>query len=156
MVEKLERGVGIEALDVATGNRVFIVDIGFSTSAAPGLVFVGRMVHFDHFAFSTGTIVPIAEVPKKERAEWLAEHSKKLAEALKSSTRAQWSELTAAWIRDCLSNGVSSQISYQEPNSRLDQGSREPPLSSKKTVGRNDPCPCGSGKKYKKCHGFGA
>ena len=25
--------------------------------------------------------------------------------------------------------------------------------SSKKEVGRNDPCPCGSGKKYKKCHG---
>jgi uncharacterized protein YecA (UPF0149 family) len=22
-------------------------------------------------------------------------------------------------------------------------------------VGRNDPCPCGSGKKYKKCHGRG-
>jgi preprotein translocase subunit SecA len=24
-----------------------------------------------------------------------------------------------------------------------------------KKVGRNDPCPCGSGKKYKKCHGAG-
>jgi preprotein translocase subunit SecA len=23
-------------------------------------------------------------------------------------------------------------------------------------VGRNDPCPCGSGKKYKKCHGSAA
>jgi preprotein translocase subunit SecA len=23
-------------------------------------------------------------------------------------------------------------------------------------VGRNDPCPCGSGKKYKKCHGVAA
>jgi preprotein translocase subunit SecA len=22
-----------------------------------------------------------------------------------------------------------------------------------KKVGRNDPCPCGSGRKYKKCHG---
>ncbi|MDQ3389151.1 MAG: SEC-C metal-binding domain-containing protein, partial [Gemmatimonadota bacterium] len=22
-----------------------------------------------------------------------------------------------------------------------------------KEVGRNDPCPCGSGKKYKQCHG---
>ncbi|MBQ5700827.1 MAG: SEC-C domain-containing protein [Alistipes sp.] len=22
-----------------------------------------------------------------------------------------------------------------------------------KKVGRNDPCPCGSGKKYKHCHG---
>lgn len=26
----------------------------------------------------------------------------------------------------------------------------------KPKVGRNDPCPCGSGKKYKKCHGAGA
>lgn len=28
-----------------------------------------------------------------------------------------------------------------------------PPIVFPK-VGRNDPCPCGSGKKYKKCHGF--
>ncbi|MDR1561946.1 MAG: preprotein translocase subunit SecA [Dysgonamonadaceae bacterium] len=27
------------------------------------------------------------------------------------------------------------------------------PIRSEKTVGRNDPCPCGSGKKYKNCHG---
>ncbi|KKQ82903.1 MAG: Protein translocase subunit SecA [Parcubacteria group bacterium GW2011_GWB1_38_8] len=27
------------------------------------------------------------------------------------------------------------------------------PIVSKANVGRNDPCPCGSGKKYKKCHG---
>ncbi len=27
------------------------------------------------------------------------------------------------------------------------------PASSGNTVGRNDPCPCGSGKKFKKCHG---
>lgn len=27
------------------------------------------------------------------------------------------------------------------------------PVRSEKTVGRNDPCPCGSGKKYKNCHG---
>ena len=27
------------------------------------------------------------------------------------------------------------------------------PLRAKPPVGRNDPCPCGSGKKYKKCHG---
>ena len=29
--------------------------------------------------------------------------------------------------------------------------SRKPAVSAK--IGRNDPCPCGSGKKYKKCHG---
>ncbi len=27
------------------------------------------------------------------------------------------------------------------------------PIRVEKTVGRNDPCPCGSGKKYKNCHG---
>jgi len=27
------------------------------------------------------------------------------------------------------------------------------PVASGQKVGRNDPCPCGSGKKYKKCHG---
>jgi preprotein translocase subunit SecA len=27
------------------------------------------------------------------------------------------------------------------------------PVRTEKKVGRNDPCPCGSGKKYKKCHG---
>ena len=25
-----------------------------------------------------------------------------------------------------------------------------------KKIGRNDPCPCGSGKKFKKCHGSGS
>ena len=27
------------------------------------------------------------------------------------------------------------------------------PVKAEKKVGRNDPCPCGSGKKYKKCCG---
>ena len=30
------------------------------------------------------------------------------------------------------------------------------PVRAEKTVGRNDPCPCGSGKKYKNCHGQNA
>ena len=29
-------------------------------------------------------------------------------------------------------------------------------VRSGEKIGRNDPCPCGSGKKYKKCHGAGA
>ena len=40
--------------------------------------------------------------------------------------------------------------------SRGQEKKREKPQTVRKTgheVGRNDPCPCGSGKKYKKCHG---
>jgi preprotein translocase subunit SecA len=34
--------------------------------------------------------------------------------------------------------------------------SKQPVFNKYKDVGRNDPCPCGSGKKYKKCHGTSA
>ena len=33
---------------------------------------------------------------------------------------------------------------------------RPQPVRAAKKVGRNEPCPCGSGKKYKKCHGAAA
>jgi preprotein translocase subunit SecA len=43
------------------------------------------------------------------------------------------------------------QLSGPSPES---QGASKPPQAvAKDKVGRNDPCPCGSGKKYKKCHG---
>ena len=37
------------------------------------------------------------------------------------------------------------------------QGERQPVMPAKAApkIGRNDPCPCGSGKKYKNCHGKG-
>jgi preprotein translocase subunit SecA len=44
------------------------------------------------------------------------------------------------------------QLSYsgggEEPNQRP-----KSPRRAQRKIGRNDPCPCGSGKKYKKCHG---
>jgi preprotein translocase subunit SecA len=35
-----------------------------------------------------------------------------------------------------------------------DKNQRTEPVRVEKKVGRNDPCPCGSGKKYKQCHGM--
>ncbi|TAG28251.1 MAG: preprotein translocase subunit SecA [Burkholderiales bacterium] len=61
-----------------------------------------------------------------------------------------------------------SNVTYTAPTegggveSTLDEETRDKPLASKGSganpyahmrVGRNDPCPCGSGKKYKNCHG---
>ncbi len=34
-----------------------------------------------------------------------------------------------------------------------DEEQKQQPVHVEKEPGRNDPCPCGSGKKYKKCHG---
>src|SRR6056297_2718730 len=40
-------------------------------------------------------------------------------------------------------------------NAQTQERSKPQPVRVEKKVGRNDPCPCGSGKKYKHCHGRG-
>lgn len=55
---------------------------------------------------------------------------------------------------------LSEESSYSKPKDRLagaqtnqGEGAVQKPRRVDDKVGRNDPCPCGSGKKYKKCHG---
>lgn len=50
-----------------------------------------------------------------------------------------------------VSKGEASQVSGS--SERRQQPAKVQPVRSEKTVGRNDPCPCGSGKKFKQCHG---
>ena len=47
----------------------------------------------------------------------------------------------------------SAQQQQQAIDSSRQQPQRQMPVHVEKKVGRNDPCPCGSGKKYKNCHG---
>ena len=54
------------------------------------------------------------------------------------------------------SDNRNIQTSRQEASPRPNNPSAQPkpqPVHVEKKVGRNDPCPCGSGKKYKQCHG---
>jgi len=39
----------------------------------------------------------------------------------------------------------------EEITKKIEQGGYTPFQTKKRKIGRNDPCPCGSGKKYKKC-----
>ncbi|QDV17066.1 preprotein translocase subunit SecA [Gimesia panareensis] len=57
---------------------------------------------------------------------------------------------------------VTDDFDYEEPTGEHEsapepaQRSIEPIVNQQPKVGRNDPCPCGSGKKYKKCCGQNA
>ena len=48
---------------------------------------------------------------------------------------------------------VSSSNAMEGAHSQTQQKARPEPVRVEKRVGRNDPCPCGSGKKFKQCHG---
>jgi preprotein translocase subunit SecA len=74
-------------------------------------------------------------------------------------------------VRGASADGESAAMQQQRERQRVDvnklhasrmaaaaqagQGEKSKPMPVKveKKVGRNDPCPCGSGKKYKQCHG---
>ncbi len=84
------------------------------------------------------------------------------------------SEITSFIVKANLPIQESSQVKEAQKPRRTDSGkykeertdllsqagrTSEPrvtsPVRVEKKVGRNDPCPCGSGKKYKNCHGQG-
>ena len=53
----------------------------------------------------------------------------------------------------------TTKAEYGEPSNDGMEDTREPvpqtPIRKEVSVGRNEPCPCGSGKKFKNCHGQG-
>lgn len=52
-----------------------------------------------------------------------------------------------------LAAGASEQQQELQAMQAGDRPAKQMPVHVGKKIGRNDPCPCGSGKKYKHCHG---
>ena len=53
------------------------------------------------------------------------------------------------------SDSLESAVLSSGSSTADEDGKQQPVRNTKKAIGRNDPCPCGSGKKYKKCCGRG-
>jgi preprotein translocase subunit SecA len=48
---------------------------------------------------------------------------------------------------------AEASSAYGDDEQEVDAEPQQPFVREEKKVGRNEPCPCGSGKKYKHCHG---
>jgi len=55
--------------------------------------------------------------------------------------------------KDEVSSGSGTSKSEDPTKQDTREVQNHTPIRVEKKVGRNDPCPCGSGKKYKNCHG---
>jgi len=60
-------------------------------------------------------------------------------------------EITSGIDRSKMREARGDMLS--QANANTQERSKPQPIKVEKKVGRNDPCPCGSGKKYKNCHG---
>ncbi|TMX36359.1 preprotein translocase subunit SecA [Vibrio sp. Hep-1b-8] len=82
------------------------------------------------------TILSKVRVQQQEEVERM--EAQRLAQAEEAARRAQAQHASA-----------DNQLSDNDES----QGAHQPVVRDERKVGRNEPCPCGSGKKYKQCHG---
>ena len=61
-------------------------------------------------------------------------------------------ELPDDWPDEFITDALAPAVS-QRPVSATRQDEGRPAPAHREKIGRNEPCPCGSGKKYKHCHG---
>ena len=143
VVESVMRGFGVTVRDLLSNKTIVIVDMGFGSTAKPGLVFASRLLFHEGFAMTGGAALPIGVLPEDQRQPV----TQMLAKAVTPDDDGHFDP--APLIRACLEHGCSSHIQYQEPTGRL--VGRQQTSGSIGSVGRNAPCPCGSGKKFKNC-----
>ncbi|CAE6885490.1 preprotein translocase subunit SecA [Vibrio sp. B1FLJ16] len=89
-------------------------------------------------ALKTDVITVLSRVRVQQQEEVERMEEQRRAQAEEAARRAQAQHAAA---ENQLSDGEESE------------GSNQPVVRDERKVGRNEPCPCGSGKKYKQCHG---
>ena len=74
--------------------------------------------------------------------------------AVRVKTKKRMKEVAAIFEKNGWKYKIDLQADKEEDISALEILQNWPkPVAAEKKVGRNEPCPCGSGKKYKKCCG---
>ena len=132
-------GVGVLAVDLQRNTPILLIDINFSNNAEPGLMLATR-IHSpgEGWWMTTGAALPVNHQAFKEIQNQLGNYSSTDEDPARN----------AMILRACLSAGASNQIGYAPIPAAPGH-----PLAVASKAGRNEPCPCGSGKKYKKCCG---
>ena len=98
----------------------------------------------------TATILTRGRIPLPENDETGSSLSVREAQTERRTDRSQYRE-----TKDEIASQQEAQRQAGESATQASQPKAQPIVKEKK-IGRNDPCPCGSGKKYKNCHGRNA
>ncbi|MDF1764468.1 MAG: preprotein translocase subunit SecA, partial [Oleibacter sp.] len=92
------------------------------------------------------TVRILSHVRLRDESEMKAEEERRRQEAEAQLARAKFQHADAASFNE-------DESDTARPNAQAPEPSTQPFVRDQQKVGRNDPCPCGSGKKYKQCHG---
>jgi SEC-C motif len=153
-VVDVEAGVGVTVRDALRNETEFLADIGLSSSGAMGGCLATRVIPLQEHGIlmSSGAGLPVDRAVLARIINAL-ERSFDTGTDYSLLTPDQESNLAALVIRTCLEAGMSSRIVY---GTHAETSSRSKPAIDPRLLRRanpNDPCPCGSGRKFKSCCG---
>jgi len=155
IVETTVPGVGVTIRDLLRAESLFLVDLGFSETAPPGMVLTGNVISLPELSMTTGAMLPVHGVVLEDLVRQLPMRfaTATIGQFRTLSSEAQ-SELAASVIRACLAGGAASYVEPKDVKTGLQPSFVQRPRSEvTRDHPRNAPCPCGSGKKYKRCCG---
>jgi hypothetical protein len=154
-VEEAAPGIGVHVRDLLRDEPLFLVDIGFSQTAVPGLVLAGNVISLPQLSMTTGAMLPADGTILEDLVQQLqAQFGTTTVGQFRQLSRDDQSELAALVIRACLAGGAASYVEARDvtmgPAPRPVHRARPRPSQRHP---RNAPCLCGSGQKYKRCCG---
>jgi len=146
MVDDIVRGRGVQTRDLLRGDSGFIVDVALSETAMKGFILACRIISPGDggFSMTTGAGLPADRSIMGRIIQEIPERFGKTGGEIAQMSPEKAAEFSASIIRIFLEGNASSRITY---------GEHAVAETAKTRIGRNNPCPCGSGKKYKKCCG---
>ena len=182
-VKSVVKGVGVEVVDVLRDRALFVADVGFSGSARAGMAIATRVIPLNGFVMTTGAPLPVSAFAMKQVVAFLEEEDAVpedfqamprqvwadmagfvIGLCLRNSGNVHMKYLNPGEdtnevlkrAREGDSTGPDSEDDADGEMEYVGSGEEDQvtaPIHSDEQVGRNDPCPCGSGRKFKKCCG---
>jgi hypothetical protein len=145
------RGAGVYFADAFSEDQFFVMDIGLSQSPLdPEMALASRIIPLGGYWMTGGVGLPMTPEARETAYRRLAAEG-----VLVDGTITDRRRMALLTVRACLETGAAKHVAYENPGSlaRRNDTAGHAPRRSGPAPGRNDPCPCGSGKKHKKCCG---
>src|SRR6185437_12355888 len=157
-VLRRDSGRGIWLQDLLQPREIFLMDKGMGGTASPGWLLATRVVTYEGLNFSSGASAIFSPEQKDvwlTRMQWLFGQSQKGWSWETFMRHAAPVFIKAFQDEDIDYRTTPVTGDLEEESDPVDEDSADlefaPPRESPSKLGRNDPCHCGSGKKYKKC-----
>jgi hypothetical protein len=148
-IQQIIPGFGLAGFEGAMRSPVVVVDVNFSRTAQPGISMATRLQSPGiGWSMTTGASLPLTAKALTGIIAAMKHYERQHGHEPREVDR------TTLIIREALKAGVTQHVSYADPGANVPLDMPSAPIRREgNKIGRNDPCPCGSGKKYKKCCG---